>query len=386
MMYFDYLIVGCGITGASIARNLADAGYKVEIIDRRDHIGGNMYDYVDEHGILVHKYGPHCFHTNNERLIDYIRRYADWDDFRITCGAVINGKCTPSPFNYQTIDDFYQKAEAEDLKRRIERTFSGKKTVPVLEALSCDDEVIQKYARFLFDNDYSLYTAKQWGISANEIDPSVIGRVPLRFDYNNEYFDDEFQVIPSDSYAAFFNSLLDHPNIFLRLKTEAVRHIAFEDGRIIYDGMRDASVIYTGALDELFDLKYGELPYRSLEFQWKYENTESKQDMTLVAYPQEPGYTRIVEYKKMFPKRSYKGTSYGIEYPKPYKKEAKNEPYYPVLTEDSKKKYDKYRKLANSIENLICCGRLADFKYYNMDQALERALCVSDAILKKEGK
>ena len=382
MNHFDVLIVGCGITGASIARKLADEGYRVNIIDRRDHIGGNAYDYVDEHGILVHKYGPHTFHTCDKSLFDFINKYAEWEEYHLTCGAEINGKCTPTPFNFQTIDDFYDLDDAEKLKKRIAEVFPGRKTATVLEVLSCEDKTVRDYAQFLFDNDYSLYTAKQWGVPASEIDPSVLRRVPLRFSYDIGYFDDPYQVMPKESFTDFFKSLLDHPNITIELNTDALEHLKIENDRLIFDGETfDKYVVYTGAIDELFDMKFGALPYRSLEFKWEYEDIESKQDMPVVAYPQAKDFIRIVEFKKMMPHRPVQGTSYEVEYSLPYKKGVKQEPYYPVLTEDSQNQYEKYKKLADNIPKLICCGRLADFKYYNMDQALSNALNVADRLL-----
>ncbi len=382
---FDVLIVGCGLSGAAAARMLADNGYKVKILDRRSHIGGNMYDYTDEFGILVHKYGPHTFHTKSKELFDFICRYADWEDYHLRCGAVVNGICTPTPFNYQTIDDFYPPAKADDLKQRIEKAFPNRKTATVLEALACEDEAVREYAQFLFDNDYSLYTAKQWGVPADKIDLSVLNRVPLRFSYESDYFDDPYQVMPKKSFTDFFVSLLNHKNISVALQTDALAHLAVREGRMYLDGeLWDKPVVYTGALDELFDLQYGALPYRSLSFYWVHEDINSKQDMAVVAYPQEVGFTRIVEFKKMFPKRTVSETTYEMEYPIPYKKGIRQEPYYPVLTEESKAQYKKYRDLADKIPNLYCCGRLADFQYYNMDQALEKALKVSCNLLLKE--
>lgn len=384
MTDFDFLVIGCGLSGAVIARRLAEKGNKVKIWDRRSHIGGNMYDYVDEYGVLVHKYGPHVFHTENEKLLDYMSKFVDWSDYRICCGAEINGVCTPTPFNYKTIDDFYLPEKAEELKKRIEKNFPGRKTATVLEVLASEDEMVRDYAKFLFDNDYSLYTAKQWGVSAEEIDPSVLKRVPLRFDYNADYFDDTYQVLPKTSYTDFFSHLLCHPNISVELCIEALDYISVNGEELKYCGKTcEFPVVYTGAIDELFGMKFGALPYRSLEFHMNHKDIESRQDMAIVAYPQAKGYTRIVEFKKMTPDKQVSGTTYEVEYPLPYKAGVKQEPYYPVLTESSMAQYQKYRELADKITNLYCCGRLADFKYYNMDQALERALFVSDMLIEK---
>ena len=371
------LIVGCGLTGSVIARFLAEKlNKKVVIWDRRNHIGGNMYDYYDEHGILVHKYGPHTFHTKKEYLYDYMCQFAEWKEYKLTCMAQINEKFTPTPFNFQTIDDFYDKKEADDLKKRIRNEFENKATATVVEVLNCNDKKIQEYAQFLFDNDYSLYTAKQWGISANEVDPSILKRVPLRFSYDIGYFDDEYQVMPATTFTDFFKSLLNHKNIEIKLGIEALKHlnVDLQNNKVLIDGeYKDIPIVYTGALDELFDNCYGKLPYRSLRFEWKYEDIDSKQDAPVVAYPQAEGFTRITEYKKL-PVQDVKGTTYAVEYPLSYNENVKMEPYYPVLTEKSQRIYSKYLERASNIKNLFLAGRLADFKYYNMDQALERAL------------
>lgn len=377
-----YIVVGCGLTGAVIARELAEAGFLVEVWDRRNHIGGNMFDYKDEHGIIVHKYGPHCFHTNKKELYDYICKYNNWREFRIFCKAVIDGVDTPSPFNFQTIDDFYDKDEAKELKEAFLAEYPGREFVTVVEALESANPMIRDYAQFLFDKDYSLYTAKQWGMSPSEIDPSVLKRVPLRLSYKDGYFDDAYQVVPETTYENFFKNILAHPNITVCLGTDALLHLSKDAtaNKFLVDGSDEYTIVYTGALDELFDCQYGRLPYRSLRFEWKYDDKDSFQNAPLVAYPQEEGYTRIVEYKKL-PAQDVKGTSYAVEYPLPYVKGAEVEPYYPVLTDDSKVLYEKYQKLSSAYDNLITCGRLADFKYYNMDQCLERSLAMAEQII-----
>ena len=373
----EALVIGGGLTGSVIARFIAEKlNRKVIIWDRRNHIGGNMYDYYDEHGILVHKYGPHTFHTKKKYLYDYMCQFMKWNEYKLRCMAQINGKFTPTPFNFQTIDDFYNKEEAADLKKSIKKIFGERTVATVVEVLNCSDEKVRGYAQFLFDNDYSLYTAKQWGIPVEEVDPSILKRVPLRFSYDIGYFDDEYQVMPSTTYTDFFKSLLNHKNIDVRLGIEALEHLKvdLENNRILIDGeYKDIPIIYTGALDELFGNCYGKLPYRSLRFEWKYEDIESKQNAPVVAYPQAEGFTRITEYKKL-PVQDVKGTTYAVEYSLLYDDKEKMEPYYPVLIEGSQKKYGKYLKKASNIRNLFLAGRLADFKYYNMDQALERAL------------
>lgn len=375
------LVVGCGLSGAVIARELAEKGYKVRIIEKRDHIGGNMYDHIDEHGILIHKYGPHTFHTNKKELYDYICRYGEWDEYQLTCGAEINGICTPTPFNYKTIDDFYPESEAAYIKKEIEKTFPNQDHATVVETLDCGNKNVVNYAQFLFDNDYSLYSAKQWGVSPKEIDPSILKRVPLRFNYKEGYFDDKYQVMPHISYTNFFNNLLDHPNISVELNVDALLILEIKENSIYENGVKiNFPIVYTGPLDELFDCCYGKLPYRSLRFEFKHENIDSFQKYPVVAYPQAKDFVRIIEYKKL-PIQNVKGTTYEVEYAIPYQKGIDNEPYYPLLTEESKSIYTKYSMKASNVENLYVCGRLGNFKYYNMDQALENALKVLNLIL-----
>lgn len=376
----DALIIGCGLSGGVIARALAERGKKVTIWERRNHIGGNMYDYKDPHGFLVQKYGPHTFHTKDSALYAYMCRFETWHEQKLLCGAEWGGRYTPTPFNFHTIDIFYPAEQAARLKTKLKEAFAGREFVPVLEVMKHDDAEIRQYAEFLFQNDYAPYTAKQWGLTPDEIDPSIMARVPLRMSYNDGYFDDRYQVMPDHSFTDFFHNLLDHPNIKVQLGIEALDHLSVSDEAVFLNGADSkALIVYTGALDELFRHEYGRLPYRSLRFEWKYSEKDSYQEAPVVAYPQAEGYTRITEYKKL-PVQIGRGTSYALEYPLSYEEGSGAEPYYPVLTDASQALYRKYYQRAAKIKNLIFCGRLADFRYYNMDQALERALDVAKEI------
>lgn len=378
MRAYDVIVAGCGLSGAVAARYFAEVKNKrVLILEKRNHIGGNMYDFVNEEGILVHQYGPHTFHTKDKALFDFMCRYGEWEEYHLTCGAVIDGVYTPTPFNFTTIDTFYREEDAKALKKAIQEAYPNQKFATVVELLNHDNPLIRGYAEFLFEKDYSLYTAKQWGVSPKEIDPSVLKRVPIRFNDEVGYFDDAYQVMPKVSYTAFFEKLLDHENITVQLEVDALDHISLDEANhcVQIDGKTYTGVvIYTGAIDALFHGRYGSLPYRSLRFEWKTEHIRSFQDAPVVAYPQAEGYTRITEYTKLPVQEVGEKTTYAVEYSLPYRLGVEAEPYYPVLTAQSQKMYEKYLREAKQYRNLHLCGRLADFKYYNMDQALKRVL------------
>lgn len=376
-----YIIIGCGITGVTIGRILAENGFEVEIWDRRDHIAGNMYDYVDSHGILVHKYGPHTFHTNNENVWKFVNQFEKWQPFKLVCGAIWDGKYTPTAFNFKTIDVFFPSEEGRLLKEKLLKAYKKQKSASVVDLLQNKDVDIRNFALFLFENDYAPYTAKQWGVSPDQIDPSVLKRVPIRFSYDESYFTDKYEAMPVHSYTRMFENMLNHPNIRVRLEVDAKSLLAVGTDLVrIKNSTDEVKVVFTGALDDLFDFRYGELPYRSLRFEWRFENKDSFQDAPVVAYPKAIGFTRITEYKKL-PLQFVEGTSYAIEYPVPYRADNSSEPYYPVLTEPGVALFNKYRKMASRIKNMTLCGRLADFKYYNMDQAIEAAISTAGKLL-----
>lgn len=379
------VIIGSGLSGAVVARQLANSGWYVEIYEKRNHIGGNMYDYVDKYGILVHKYGPHTFHSNSKKLVEYVKSFCEWDDYQLLCGAVIDGLCTPTPFNFKTIDTFYSKDDANKLKEQFKVEFGTRETITVVEALQAKSDLIRAYAEFLFRKDYGPYTAKQWGVEPSEIDSSILKRVPLRLSYKEGYFDDKYQIMPRHSYSDFFEKLLNHPNIKVNLQVNALTYLTVDNvhSSLKWKGEEvSCPIVYTGEIDALFEYSLGHLPYRSLHFEWKHKSINDFQEYAVVAYPQAKGYTRIVEFKKM-PLQKVDGTSYEIEFPLEYKPNSGLEPYYPVLTDASQRLYSKYAKKVEKIKHLYCCGRLAEFKYYNMDQALAQALDLSQHILSK---
>lgn len=368
-----YYIAGSGIVGAVLAAELAKKGHTVQVLERRAHVGGNVYDYNDEYGIHVHHYGPHIFHTNDDEVYRYVSDNSELKDFNLVCGSVMDGKCVPTSFDFSSVDTFFQE-EAEEIKAHIKAEFGDRASATVLEMLESQDSYVRRFADFLYEKDYKPYTAKQWGIDPEKVDRQIFKRVPILFSYGSKYFSDKYQAMPVKGYMEFIENLLKHPSIELRLNEEALDRFSIRDNQVM-DGDKplDGILIFTGALDELFDCKHGKLPYRSLRFVWKHEDIDSFQDMPVVAYPQAEGFTRITEYKKL-PVQEVRGTTYAVEYPLPYKQGEAMEPYYPVLTEESQKLFRKYYDEAKQVRGLAFAGRLAEFKYYNMDQAIRRAL------------
>lgn len=389
MSNYDVIVVGSGFSGSIIANRLAvEKNKKVLVVEKRDHIAGNMYDYVDNKGIRIQKYGPHTFHTNIEKSYEFLTKFCRLEKYKLKCEAVIDGISTPSPFNFKTIDQFYSTEDSEKLKKKLVDYYKNDRAT-VLEMLECKDNDIKSYAEFLFEKDYSLYTAKQWGKKPEEIDPSILKRVPVVFNYRDTYFNDKYEGIPEEGFTKVFEKMLDHENITVKLNTDALKNIKIDDvnGNVSYLG-EIIPIIYTGPIDQLFNYKYGKLPYRSLEFEYKYYNKKSFQNVAIVAHPADVPYTRITEYTKLPYQEVGENTVIAIEYPFEYDKDSVkgNEPYYPVLTEESQNQYKEYLKYSGKFKNLTLCGRLADFKYYNMDQVIERALNVYEEIRFEENK
>lgn len=368
-----YYIVGSGIVGAVLAAELAKKGNTVQVLERRAHAGGNVYDYDDEYGIHVHHYGPHIFHTNDDEVYRYVSDNCELKDFNLVCGSVMDGKCVPTSFDFSSVDTFFPE-EAEEIKAHIKAEFGDHASATVLEMLESQDSYVRRFADFLYEKDYKPYTAKQWGIDPEKVDRQIFKRVPILFSYGSKYFSDKYQAMPVKGYMEFIENLLKTPGIELRLNEEALNRFSIRDHQVMDgDKLLDGVLIFTGALDELFGCKHGKLPYRSLRFAWKHEDIDSFQDMPVVAYPQAEGFTRITEYKKL-PVQEVRGTTYAVEYPLPYKQGEAMEPYYPVLTEESQELFQKYYEEAKQVKGLAFAGRLAEFKYYNMDQAIRRAL------------
>lgn len=376
---YDLVVVGCGFTGGLIAHLAAKHhNSRVLILEKRKHIAGNMYDEEDaETGILIQKYGPHSFHTDSKEVFELVRGIGEWEPFVLRARAQIEQKLTPSPFNFKTIEDYFDPETAMTIKTHLAEKFCYRPKVTILEMLNSDDPVIREYAEFLFQKDYRPYTAKQWGIAPEDLDVSVLQRVPVRLSYIDQYFDDRYQMQPQGGYTAFFKKMLDSPNIDICLSTDALERITLcEDKTLMLDGKRICiPLVFTGPLDELFDCKYGRLPYRSLHFSYQTLSTKSFQPTPGVAYPVVEGYTRITEFSKLMTRPPcVDKTIVAYEYPEVYGSERGKEAYYPILTKESQELYNRYLSEARKYPRLYPCGRLGDFKYYNMDQSILRAL------------
>ena len=386
----EIIVVGTGFSGGILARKLAEeCGRKVTIIEKRPHIGGNMYDEYDEHGILIQKYGPHFLNTNKYFIIEFLEQYAELFPHDTKLLSFIDGNYVRLPFNFRTLQQLVGAKKSEALLAKMREKFAGRDRVPIFELVDSDDDDVREYGNLLFEKAYRTYTAKQWGLDPEDIDRSVLDRVPMAMNFDERYLNKDFQYLPKKGFTDLFKNMLDHPNIEVRLNTDALDYIEFdeENRKITYDGDQVELLVFTGAIDELFGLKYGRLPYRSLDIRYKYEEKKSILPEEIVSYPQAPGYTRSTEYKKF---------TYGIdkdipvsmtatEYPLQYDPESENAniPYYPIIAEDNIKLYEKYLAEAEKYGNIVLCGRLAEYKYYNMDICIEHALEKFEDIKKK---
>lgn len=375
----EIIVVGAGFSGSIIARKIAEElNKKVIIIERRNHIGGNAYDEYDENGILIQRYGPHYINTDKYNVIKFLEKYSELYPHDAKLLSYIDGKYVQLPFNFKTMQQLVGFENSEKLLKKMREEFKGRDRVPIFELLNSKTKEISDYGNLLFKKAYRTYTAKQWGIPASKIDKSVIERVPMAMNFDERYLNKDFQFLPCKGYSEIFDNMLNHPNINVKLNTDALEHISFDEEKkeIKYDDNTIKLLIFTGAIDELFDKKYGQLPYRSLKIEYKYYNCHSKLPCEIISYPQAKGYTRETEYKKITLNCSAKNTVVATEYPleyDPYSKEA-NIPYYPTLTSESLELYEKYFNDANKYGNIVLCGRLAEFRYYNMDICIEHAL------------
>lgn len=372
---YDCIVIGSGFAGAAAANILAEEkGKRVLVIERRPHIGGNCYDGKDEHGVLIHWYGPHIFHTNNKEVYEYLSRFTEWYDYSHEVVACIGGEYMPVPFNLNTLKLVYGEEKAERLEKKLKDTYGEGNRVPILELKKNEDADIRHIAEFVYNNIFLKYTMKQWGQKPEEIDPAVTGRVPVLISHDNRYFQDKYQGMPLEGYTPVFEKMLGHENIDVLTGTDALELLQFGEDKILYRGQEfQGPVVYTGAIDELFGCRYGRLPYRSLEFKFEYFDRDEYQPKAVVNYTVSEEFTRITEFKKLTGQK-VKGTTVMKEYPRAYTGENGQIPYYAIINEENNKLYEKYRQLTQKYKNMYLLGRLAEYKYYNIDAIVARAL------------
>jgi UDP-galactopyranose mutase len=353
---YDWLIVGAGFAGSVLAERLATIrGEKVLVIDRRPHIGGNAYDCLDAAGVLIHQYGPHIFHTNSDQIVEYLSQFTAWRPYEHRVLAQVDGQLVPIPINLDTINRLY----GLDLTEGEVEAWLAARAEPVAEVRTSEDVVVSKVGRELYEKFFRGYTRKQWGIDPSELDKSVTARVPTRTNRDDRYFNDTFQAMPRDGYTKMFKRMLAHPNIDIALDTD------FTDVR---RSVNYRNLIFTGPVDEYFDYRFGRLPYRSLRFEHVTLDTEWHQPVAVVNYPQTEDYTRVTEYKHLTGQAHAK-TSITYEYPS-----AEGDPYYPIPRPENARLFKKYEDLADATEGVWFVGRLATYRYYNMDQVVGQAL------------
>ncbi|WP_434624619.1 UDP-galactopyranose mutase [Pseudomonas sp. Z1-29] len=365
---YDYLIVGAGFAGSVLAERLAEGlGKRVLLVDRRDHIGGNAYDHLDEAGVLVHRYGPHIFHTNAQRIVDYLSRFTEWRPYEHRVLAQVDEHRVPIPINLTTLNTLFglsmDEAQAE--------AFLAQRAEPVESIRTSEDVVINQIGRELYEKFFRGYTRKQWGLDPSQLDKSVTSRVPTRTNTDDRYFTDQFQMMPLHGYTRMFERMLAHPNIDILLATDfkEVRQ------RIPY-----RELVYCGPIDEYFDYCFGHLPYRSLRFQHETLDAPQFQPVAVVNYPDERvPYTRITEYKHLTG-QEHPRTSISYEFPC-----ADGDPYYPVPRPENAELYKRYKALADETPGVTFLGRLGTYKYYNMDQVVGQALALYQRIAEGEG-
>ena len=353
---YDWLIVGAGFAGSVLAERLASQrGERVLIIDRRPHVGGNAYDRYDEAGLLIHQYGPHIFHTNAKQIFDHLSQFTDWRPYEHRVLAEVDKLLLPIPINLDTVNKLY----GLDLTSEELEGWFASRAEPVAEIRTSEDVVVSKVGRELYEKFFRGYTRKQWGLDPSELDKSVTARVPTRTNRDDRYFGDEYQFMPKHGYTRMFERMLDHPNINIMVQTD------YEDVKNIVPHRR---LIFTGPIDEFFGYRFGKLPYRSLQFKHVTLEQEWHQPVAVVNYPQTNDYTRVTEYKHLTG-QTHPKTALTYEFPS-----AHGDPYYPVPKAENQELYKKYERLSLTTPNVWFVGRLATYRYYNMDQIVGQAL------------
>lgn len=371
---YEYIVVGSGFAGTTIA-NLIAARFnkKVMVIEKRSHIGGNCYDYK-WNNIFIHKYGPHLFHTDHEDVFNYLSQFTEWIPYEHRVLGKINDKMVPIPFNFKSIQMIFDKETSQRLIKKLLDTYPINSKISILELKKTNDPELKMLAEYIYQNVFLGYTKKQWGKAPEEIDPSITSRVPIIIGWDDRYFQDKYQVMPKNGFTYIFKKMLNNSNINLVKNTDAkkILKIDFDKEKIyVKNKIYNGKLIYTGKLDELCEYKFGPLPYRSLNFKFVVKKVKFFQKTTTVNYPNDYKFTRISEFKHIY-KNNIPKTMIVYEYPVDYN--GKNIPYYPINFGNAKDIYEMYNKYIKNIDNVILLGRLAEYKYYDMDDVIKKSL------------
>ena len=363
------LVVGAGFSGAVLANLLAtEFNEKVLVIDKKDHIAGNCYDYRDANGIMIHKYGSHIFHTNSEKVWNYLKKFTDFNTYMHKVVGYIDGIETHIPFNFNTLYDVFPKTLAKRLEEKLLKAFEYNKKVQILEFQNQDDDDLKFLANYVYEKIFLHYTTKQWGVKPEDVDGAVTARVPVYLSKDDRYFQDKYQGIPLDGYTKIVEKMLKSKNITVKLNTD------YKTLKV----KKFKRIFYTGPIDEYYDYKFGQLPYRSVNFKFETYNKEYYQSNACVNYPCNYDFTRIHEYKYYLDDKSDK-TVIAKEYSEAFEL-GKNERYYPIPKDENQELYGKYLEESKKDKNVYFFGRLGDYKYYNMDKVIERALDLFEEI------
>ena len=381
---YDAIVVGAGYAGATCARRLAEAcGFKVAVIERRPHIAGNAYDYEDAAGILVHKYGPHIYHTFDDRVHQFLSRFTEWTNYQHKVLANIHGTLMPVPFNHASLKLAFGDEKGERLYQKLVATFGENKKVPIMDLREKNDPELSEVADYVYENVFLHYTMKQWGKTPDQIDKSITGRVPVFVGDDDRYFPQApHQGMPVEGYTKLFERMLDHDliDVFLGVDVRDIMGVTATDV-LVRDRPYGGEVIYTGPLDELFDLDMGALPYRTLDMVFETLDEDQFQPVGTVNYTTSEDYTRITEFKNMTGQVVPGKTTIMKEYSKAYEPGSGQTPYYAILEDENQALYQRYRSRVDGLLNFHPAGRLAEYRYYDMDAVVASALELSDEII-----
>ena len=385
-MNYDALVIGAGYAGAVAARQLAEGGKQVLVLERRAHIGGNAYDCLDQAGVLIHQYGPHIFHTNDKQVYDYLSRFTQWREYPHRVVANIPGEGErqgqrvqmPVPFNLTSLETAYGPEKGRELGEKLIAAYGAEKKVTILELRRNEDPEIRQVADYVYEHVFVHYTMKQWGQTPEQIDPNTTARVPVFLSRDDRYFQDTYQGMPLDGYTPMFEAMLDHPNIHVKLGVDAIPMLGLDGEKLTVEGeVFDGPVIFTGQADELFGCKFGPLPYRTLDFDFETVDQDVFQTHGTVNYTVDEPYTRITEFKHMTGQTLPGKTTIVREFSRAYTGAPEETPYYAIINPENNALYQRYQSEAARFPNLYLLGRLAEYKYYNMDAIVARALEVT---------